>query len=428
VTRQAAVDSANRVKRYVPSKHHAWLVLVVLVALAARTAVYVADPKPAYLTGLAVYQGEMARNIVDHGKWFVLNRRALEITGREMVGSGGRLVDPEQIDFSEAEIHANYEPEILEMPGVAVVLAGLWVVTGAERYSYLRFLQIGLDVIMVLLVYFIAIRLTEDRNVALAASAVYALWPPALVLAKTPSLDTWAVFFAIASLALFLARSDQRRGPLLLVALGVVVGISLYFRPLLIVLPLAFAFAEARRQRWRQPLATALIPLSIAALLLVPWSVRNYGEFGRFLPTRTGLGQALWEGLGETPNNFGAVNNDKAAVAYVHARRPDLVYPSPSFDDFLLQRSLDAIADHPLHYLGLLARRAIYLAPCLLALTWRRRYRSRAVLPVATAAAIVLPYVFLRMEDRFWLPAGFLYIILVCGAAASAREVLQRRR
>jgi hypothetical protein len=31
---------------------------------------------------------------------------------------------------------------------------------------------------------------------------------------------------------------------------------------------------------------------------------------------------------------------------------------------------------------------------------------------------VILPYVFVRMEDRFWLPAAFAYLILLAMAVA----------
>ena len=393
-------------------------ILVVLgLAVAARTAVYILDPKPDYLTGLTVYQGEMARNIVDHGGWFVVNEKALGLMSQKMRSKHWHLVNPANVGFEAVDRKPILKPEILEMPGLAVPLAGLWWATGDERYAYIRWLQIALDTFMVLLVYWISLRLGQRTSAALAAASLYALWPGALVLAKTPSLDTWAGFFVIAALALFLwvrrAGLKARR----LALLGVLIGAGVYFRPFIILLPIAFALAELKRTPWRQTLEIALVPILVAALFIAPWTARNFVEFDRFIPTRIGIGQALWEGLGETRNNFGAVNNDEAALEFVRARRPDLRYPTPAFDDYLLHQSLRAIANHPLHYLELILRRALYLAPCCLALIWRKRFPFERALLVATAMAVTLPYVFLRIEDRFWLPASFAYLIMLAGLA-----------
>jgi hypothetical protein len=60
----------------------------------------------------------------------------------------------------------------------------------------------------------------------------------------------------------------------------------------------------------------------------------------------------------------------------------------------------------------------------------RRRVRQPALL-VATAVGVILPYVFFRMEPRFWLPAAFVYVILLAGAIdVTARRLVDwwRRR
>jgi len=56
----------------------------------------------------------------------------------------------------------------------------------------MRWLQIVPDTLMVLLVYWIALSLTLNQSVPLAAASLYAVWPGLLVLAKAPSLDSWA--------------------------------------------------------------------------------------------------------------------------------------------------------------------------------------------------------------------------------------------
>jgi len=399
------------------------LILVLVAAFAARVVAYVVDPKPNYMNNLTAYQEEMARNILDHGKWFVISQKALDFVQAQQNARG--FIDPESTDFSSVDKNATYKPEILEAPGLAVPLAGLWWITG-QHYVYVRWVQIVLDTLMVLVVYWIALRLTASRRLSLAAAFMYALWPGALILAKTPLLDTWAGFFVILALATFLWAQTGPRRLLKLALFGLVVGLGAYFRPFILAFPLAFAIAEITRVSRRHTLESFLVPSLVAALVVAPWTVRNLQDFHRLIPMRIGVGQALWEGLGETPNSFGAVNDDGAAIRFVQARRPDLEYPSPEFDDYLLRKSLHAIVDHPVHYGELILRRAVYLLPCLLALLWRRRVPMQRGLLVAVAVAVILPYVFLRMEPRFWLPAAFAYIILLAAAVEAALPALAR--
>ena len=394
------------------------IVFVLIIALVIRAAAYAADLKPGYVSGLTAYQAEMARNIVRHGKWFVVNEEALGAFQYQQ-GTQGHYIDPQDFDYSEFDRDATYKPEILEVPGLALVLSGLWWATGNERYSYVQWLQVIVDTGMVLLVYWIGLQLTQRRRVAFAAATLYALWPGAILLAKTPSLDSWAAFFVISGLALFLWARESSFRWAKLALLGVLIGVGMYFRPFLILVPIALAVADARRTTLRRTLESALVPTLVALVIIVPWTVRNAVEFHRFIPMRVGIGQALWEGLGERPNDFGAVNDDTAATEWALARRPDLEPSTPAFDDFLLREALAAIVHHPLHYVELVLRRALFLLPCLLFFAWRRLGENRAPL-VAVALAVILPYVFIRMEDRFWLTAAFAYLILLTMSVAGA--------
>jgi 4-amino-4-deoxy-L-arabinose transferase-like glycosyltransferase len=401
------------------------IMLVLVIALAVRVAAYAADLKPGYVSGLTAYQAEMARNIVHHGQWFVVNDEALGGYQNQQVKQG-RYIDPEDVDFSKWNRNAIYKPEVLEVPGLALPLAGIWWATGNERYSYVVWLQILIDTTMVFLVYRIGLRLMQSRRIALVAAALYAVWMGAILLAKTPSLDTWAGFFVISALALFLSARKNRFRWAKLVLLGILIGVGMYFRPFVILVPIALAVADARRTTSRRTLESALVPTLIALVVILPWTIRNAVEFHRFIPMRAGIGQALWEGLGERPNSFGAVNDDVAATEWALARRPDLEPSTPAFDDYLLHESVAAIAHHPSHYAELLLRRALLLVPCLLFFAWRKpRGEDRAPL-VAVALAVILPYVFIRMEDRFWLPAAFAYLMLLTMAFAGALSRYRR--
>jgi 4-amino-4-deoxy-L-arabinose transferase-like glycosyltransferase len=397
------------------------LLAVVLVALIVRVAALVVDPKPNYLVGLTAWQTEMARNIVDHGRWFVVDRAVLTRLQRRQ-DEADRLLVPSQIDLSNLEHRGHDEPEILEMPGLAPIVAGVWWVTGNESYSAIRWMQILIDVAMVAVIFWIGVKLTGSSRVGLLAAAGYALWPGAALLAKTPSLDTWTGFFVISALAVFLWARDARHRYPALAVFGLVIGLALYFRPFLIVLAPVLPLAGLR-----SPLRTrcleALVPSLVALMIISPWTIRNAYEFGRFIPTRTGLGQALWEGLGQAPNDFGASNSDAATTKLVHRSRPNLRDGTPEFDDYLLHRSISAIEDEPLHYLKLIARRMLYLLPCGLALLWWRRSTRERVLLVAVAFSVILPYVFLRMENRFWVPAMFVYLLLAAIVVECALRV-----
>jgi len=230
-----------------------WLGLaaIVVLALALRAAVYFQDSKPYNFSGLVAVQAEMARNIVDHGKWFVVNQKAASFLN-EQQNLRGKLIDPENIDFSRFDRRGSLEPQVHQMPGVSVILAGLWWLTGHHSYAAIQWLQMLLDAAMVVLIYWIARKLRAAPWAALLASFLYAVWPGAILVAKRPTLDTWAGFFVIVSVAIFLYARERVTTLWPLVVLGLVTGVGIYFRPFILLLPILLALVATPAGGWRR--------------------------------------------------------------------------------------------------------------------------------------------------------------------------------
>ena len=396
------------------------LTLGVIIALAfgLRVGAYLASPRPVQGAGLAAAQAEMARNILDHGKWFVVNPKAAKLlTSRQT--KLNRLVDPQELDFGQLDRSTRTEPEIDQMPGVALVLAALWWPTGNETYAPLQWLQVLVDTVMVLLIYWIGTRLTRNVYVSLLAGLLYAIWPGAIVMDRRPVLDTWAIFFTIGSVAAFLWARERPSSRWRLISLGVLTGVGMYFRPFVLFLPIALAAVATPGGGWTRRLLWAATPTAVALLVLAPWTVRNYYEFHRFIPTRTGLGQAVFQGAG-------LGSGDESSAKYVRGHARDATYGSPKYDGVLLGAAVRDIADHPGPYLRKVVHRARLLLPCLLVLLVWRRWRINTLVPVAAAMATIVPYLLIGDDTRFYLPAAFAYCILVAMAAVQIGTLLRR--
>jgi 4-amino-4-deoxy-L-arabinose transferase-like glycosyltransferase len=392
---------------------------IVLVAFALRAVNYVTAPRPIQGAGLVAEQGEMARNVLQHGKWFTVNSAAVRALDTRQTREG-HLIDPSDFDFTQFDAHASYVPEIHQMPGVSVVLTGLWWVSGRENYSIIQWLQILIDTSMVILVYWIAKALGLRKGAAASAAFLYAIWPGAIVVAKRPMLDTWAGFFTIWCLAAFVlarARPEKRRW---LVVLGLISGVGIYFRPFIFLLPIVLALVATPNGGWRRRLVWAAIPSATALCVLAPWTIRNYVEFHRFIPTRSGLGYALYEGIGQAPT-------DNAATTYVQKHRPGLKALAPESDSFLLRSAVDTIRSHPLRYLKLIARRFLYLLPCLLVVMAWRRWRAGSLMLLAVAVGTIVPYIPIGGDTRFYLPAAFAYFILLTMVGVIVGSTIKRR-
>jgi len=391
--------------------------VIITLALALRVGGYLESPRPVEGAGLAATQAEMARNIVDRGKWFVVNPKATKLLNSRQIELT-RLVDPKELDLARLDRSTPTEPEIAQMPGVALVLAALWWPTGNETYAPLQWLQLLLDTLMVLLVYWIGSRLTRNVHVSLLAALLYAIWPAAIVVDRRPVLDTWAIFFTIGCVAAFVWARERPSSRWRLISVGLITGAGIYFRPFVLFLPIALAVVATPGGGWKRRLFWIATPTALVLLVLAPWTVRNYYEFHKFIPTRTGLGQAVFEGAG-------LASSDEEAAKYHRGHANDAAYGSPNYDNFLLRSAIRDIADHPARYLRNVTHRARYLLPCLLVLLVWRRWRSNTLVPVAAAAATVVPYLLVGDDTRFYLPAAFAYCILVAMAAVQIGTLLR---
>jgi hypothetical protein len=121
------------------------------------------------------------------------------------------------------------------------------------------------------------------------------------------------------------------------------------------------------------------------------------------------------------------VTGDEGAKAYVQKHQKGADYGSPAYDDTLFSAAIHAIKRDPVGYFRLVVDRLRYLLPCLLLLVVWRRWRSAALIPVAAAAATVVPYVFIGGDRRFYVPMYFAYFILLAMAADVVLSFALRR-
>ena len=451
------------------------LAVLVVVAFVIRLSFFLGDEQPQQLSGLSAGTGEVAHNI-DRGRWFVINQNS-PLPG---VNKPTRhLVDPASVDFTQADAHPRDQNYVIHMPGAAVILAGIWKVVGDEDFGWMQMLQVILGSLMVLVVYWIAMRLFRRTRTALIAAGIYALALQLAALMKLPFYDTWATLTVPPVVALWLkaAGEEGRRRTWLLIATGLLAGVGIWFRPPIGLLPVALALASIPHWGWRRALPLAWIPLVASLAVLAPWTVKNAVQYDRFIPTNTGAGQVLWQGLGEQPNDFGAHNNDGLTFQQVHKVRPDLVYGTPDYDSFLMSWGTKAIREHPGHYANVVYHRIlrgtvqqhdltwinhadtlyrerssltgfatahpweafeiamskagdplfILFALGTLIATWRR-FRDEHLLLLAVILATLVVPVILGLEWRYIAPAAFVYMILFGLGVDVAIERLGNRR
>lgn len=287
-------------------------------------------------------------------------------------------------------------------PGAPWLYAGLFVVTGGPREGTIRILEALMGVGTILVVFLLGWRL-GGRWPALLGALGVAIYPPFIHSVGEIMSEPPAMLSLPAAILAFLwawdrtaARSGgagdpatgegaaRRSGPWVWLLPGFLFGATAMFRPEYTLVAGAFVVFAAVRWAWEREwrLGTAAVGLMLLALLLpiVPWTIRNFVVFERFVPISTGSGKALYVGT------FYPADGEYARVKAILYQREtgkslapnsqalNEVNPTPLFNEVWKERYPDLERDaalgklgkenfskyfgeHPLGYLGMTVRK-----------------------------------------------------------------------
>jgi len=207
----------------------------------------------------------------------------------------------------------------------------------------------------VALLYVIAVRLFGHR-VALIAAAITACFPNLVFYTALAYSETLYLFGILLAIWLVL-RVDWRPAPSgrVIAAFGFVVGLSSLVRPFTLLSPLLLGVAMMREGSTRRDTARGVaVAMSLALLVLVPWTVRNAFTFHAFVPVSTNLGDTLC-----LDNSAGAYGGFRDLPLECSQPVTDAA-GEPARNSHNLHYAVHWALHHPLDELRLVARRAYY--------------------------------------------------------------------
>jgi 4-amino-4-deoxy-L-arabinose transferase-like glycosyltransferase len=241
-------------------------------------------------------------------------------------------------------------PTAHRLPGFSLFLAAIYLVFGRELLAAQLF-NVLLGVLTVYLTYLLA-RKAFAEQVALVAGAVVALMPSLILYAGLLASENLATPLLLSSLALFL--HGMRTSKMIYIFLsGILLGLTVLIRPATLLLPIAWLLYVFYRKRDLQMVGAHGLLLGIPIILcLLPWVVRNYLVFERFIPLSTDSGSVLLI-------SFNADSSGRYSVPQVHqeisARAEKLGWDEYQHSQALQREAFDFVRQHPW--------RAIMLAP-----------------------------------------------------------------
>jgi 4-amino-4-deoxy-L-arabinose transferase-like glycosyltransferase len=246
--------------------------------------------------------------------------------------------------------------------GYPALLGGaLWMARGVSdavtTTGVASVVNIAAGLATIVLVYAIACAVASQR-VARIAAVVVAVFPGLVLYSATAHYES--VLAALVAVVTWLALG--RAGEIVppwprLVALGAALGVATLVRP--IVAPFGLVLLVVwRRVGWRRSVGAVAVVAAVAAVVLIPWSVRSTRAMGGLVLVSTntgdnlcighapfskghyhGLEETCWQGFDDVPSDRLELERDRENT----------------------RRALAFARDHPRREVVLLVRKAYYL-------------------------------------------------------------------
>jgi len=226
-------------------------------------------------------------------------------------------------------------------PAFPWLLAGAyWVFgDGEHRVELARIVNVFVGTGIVALIGLLAFQLWGRRE-SLVAMALGAVYVPLLEVGQAVMSEPLFALLMLGAMVCALRKW--------VIATGVLFGLAVLARAngMILALPLAWALWEGRATWWKPALAVV-----IGALVVIPWTVRNYLVLDHFVPVSTQFGSAMagtyndqaqhdpvnpasWRALGHIPEMDRFIG---------HIRQTN----EAALDQQLRSYSIDYIKDHP---------------------------------------------------------------------------------
>lgn len=196
------------------------------------------------------------------------------------------------------------EPFAFWPPGTTFLHAAVYAVFGYQ-YTAIVGLNVMLSLVLIVSTARLALRLHGERA-AIIAAWVLALWPTLVMFTTVLASELPFLVFSVAALDLWTASERPSIGRAL--AIGVLLGVAALIRPLALALPFVYAFSMVA-QAWGHPdrvvrhIVAGLLAALAMAIVISPWTWRNYQLYGEPVLISTNGGITLW--MGNAPGTDG---------------------------------------------------------------------------------------------------------------------------
>lgn len=243
-------------------------------------------------------------------------------------------------------------------------------------------------------------RLYYGHSAALAALAVVAFWPNLIFFTSVLSSELYFIALTVTGWY-FWARPEGRPWLNLLLA-ALIWGLACYLRPVILLLPAAFAIAALSRgpaAALRTGIRTVMV-IALIVLTVSPWTLRNDRVLGKPFLVSSNFNANLWMG-----------NNPESRGGYTPLPPEIGGMTETERDAYLGAQARDYIRADPMRFAADAARRTIMLhSRETIGVAWNRQaIEQRLGTPAVTAAKLIA--------------TGYWYLVLAAALAGLALSV-----
>lgn len=176
-------------------------------------------------------------------------------------------------------------------PLYPLFLSGIYFLFG-DGYWPIRIIQSILDALTCIMVYFLGRSVFGNRTGKIASS-ICAIYPFFIFFTGFELTETLFIFLLVGTVFLWLKVKDSSSIEKPILA-GIASGLTVLCRPsALSFFLLSFVILFFL---WRKKCGKLGILLVFTILTILPWSIRNFCHFRRFVPLTTMTGSSFWEG------------------------------------------------------------------------------------------------------------------------------------
>jgi 4-amino-4-deoxy-L-arabinose transferase-like glycosyltransferase len=246
-------------------------------------------------------------------------------------------------------------PTAFRVPGYPVFLAGIYTVFGQSLF-FARLANVLLGTLTVYLVYLLG-RKTFSERVGLLASAIVAFTPSLILYSGLLASENLVIPLLLSSL-LFYLEALQKHKTLYVWLSGLTLGLAVLTRPAVLLLPVFWlTYMFIKTHRMGKVLIHALVFGITIAACIVPWTVRNYRVFDRFIPLATDGGVNLLVSFNEK-----SVGRFVPGVhAHIVERGRQEGWDEQQLEQAMLEEALDFVRRRPMRALALAPLKVFHL-------------------------------------------------------------------